>query len=88
LPPIWLAAGTIAVTWVGDTKVVVNGVLSRFTRAPDPKPLPVIVTVAGEVPALNEYGEMDITSGTGLSTVRLTEFEAPPPGAGFVTTTA
>jgi hypothetical protein len=42
-------------------------------------------------PAATADGERLIIDGTrllALFTVKLTEFEAPPPGAGFVTTTA
>jgi hypothetical protein len=37
---------------------------------------------------MTDDGERLATVGTGLLTAKLTEFEAPPPGEGFVTTTA
>jgi hypothetical protein len=47
----------------------------------------LIVNVCAPVPVVAEGGESIVIVGTGLFTVKLTEFDAPPPGAGFVTTT-
>ena len=47
-----------------------------------------MVNVCAAVAAVAEEGERLAIVGTGLSTMKFIEFEAPPPGAGFVTTTA
>jgi hypothetical protein len=50
--------------------------------------VPLIVKVCAAAPAAAEEGERLVIVGTGLLTVKFIEFEAPPPGDGFVTTTA
>jgi hypothetical protein len=50
--------------------------------------VPLMVRVCAAAPAVAELGERLVMVGAGLLTVKFTEFEAPPPGAGFVTTTA
>ena len=47
-----------------------------------------MVRVCAAAPAVAEAGERLVMVGAGLFTVKFTEFEAPPPGAGLVTTTA
>jgi hypothetical protein len=47
-----------------------------------------MVRVFAAYPTNDEVGERLVMLGTGLSTAKFTEFDAPPPGAGFVTTTA
>ena len=47
-----------------------------------------MVNACAAAPAVAEDGERPVIAGTGFLTVKLTEFEAPPPGDGFVTTTA
>ena len=49
--------------------------------------MPVRVKIVAAAPAVAEEGERLVMAGTGLPTVKLTAFEAPPPGAGLVTTT-
>ena len=52
---------------------------------------PVTVKVNGAEPALMLFGESALIVGTGFVTVvtlKFTEFDAPPPGVGFVTITA
>ena len=46
-----------------------------------------MVSVCVADPTMTEAGEKPVTLGTGLLTLKLAEFDAPPPGAGFVTTT-
>ena len=50
--------------------------------------MPLMVSVCAAAPALAEDGERVVMVGTRLFTVKFTEFEVPPPGAGLVTTTA
>jgi hypothetical protein len=53
-------------------------------------PLPVTVRVSGPLPAEAEEGDRLVIVGAGLlaaCTVKLTEAEVPPPGAGFETVT-
>ena len=52
------------------------------------KPVPVIVSVCAAAPAVADDGDKPVIAGTGLLTVKLSELDAPPPGEGFVTTTA
>ena len=83
-----LAAATVAVNWVADTNFVVSAVPLKWISEPDMKSPPVtLIGVSGE-PAASTEGLIAVTCGAGLSTVKLTEFDAPPPGDGFVTTTA
>ena len=51
------------------------------------KLVPLMVKVCAAAPAVAEAGESVVIVGTWLLTVKLTVFEAPPPGAGFVTIT-
>jgi hypothetical protein len=44
-------------------------------------------SVSLAAPALADVGERLVRVGTGLSTVKFTAFEVPPPGAGLLTTT-
>ena len=49
--------------------------------------VPLIVNVCAAAPAAAADGERLEIAGTGLFTVRFIEFDGPPPGVGFVTTT-
>lgn len=51
-------------------------------------PVPVIVIVVSGDPVARTGGESEDMVGCGLSTVKSTLFDDPPPGEGFVTTTA
>jgi hypothetical protein len=73
---------------VDETKLVVRGLPLRFAVAPNTKFVPVTVIETAEMLALSEDGEIEVTAGTLLFTVKLIGFDAPPPGDGFVTTTA
>ena len=54
----------------------------------DRKFVPLMVRVWAAAPTVAEVGERMVMVGAGLFTVKFTEFDAPPPGAGLVTTTA
>ena len=49
--------------------------------------MPLIVRVCAPEPTATEVGEREVIAGTGFPTVKLTAFDVPPPGAGFVTET-
>ena len=51
-------------------------------------PVPLMVTACEVAPTVAEAGERLVIVGTPLLTTKFTEFEAPPPGAGLLTTTA
>jgi len=81
-------AGTDAVNWEEETKLVVVGPpLSRICEV-ETKLLPSTVIVVVGDPTARVAGERFEIAGTGLLTVKFTEFDRPPPGDGFVTTTA
>ena len=89
VPPVAMSlAGTEAVTCVLLTYVVVSPVPFHRTVDPETKFVPVTVRVNAAPPAVAEVGERVVMVGTALFTVKLTEFDAPPPGVGLVTTTA
>lgn len=48
------------------------------------KPVPLMLSVTAEEPALMEDGTIAVTDGTGLFTVKVVE-ALPPPGVGFTT---
>lgn len=78
-----------AVTCVALTKVVTLLLPPKLTTAPLTKPVPLIVSVKAPEFVATEAGTSGgVITGTGLFTAKLTEFDAPPAGAGFVTTTA
>jgi hypothetical protein len=81
-------AGTEAFNWDEETKVIVVDSPFRRICDVDMKLLPSTVIVVGGDPTARVAGETEETVGAGFPTVKLTEFEAPPPGDGFVTTTA
>jgi len=83
-----LLAGTVMLSWVDETNVVGKMVSLKLTADCVPKFEPVrVIAVSGE-PAASTEGEMVVSAGAGLLTVKLTELEAPPPGPGLLTTTA
>ena len=49
--------------------------------------MPLIVKVCAAAPINADVGESVVIVGTGLLTAKLTVFDVPPPGAGFVTIT-
>jgi len=83
----WSLALKDIVSWATLTKVAVCPVPLYVTVELLRKFVPLIVSVWATVPAVAEEGERLVIVGAGLSTVKLTALETPPPGDGFVTTT-
>src|SRR5205823_5334410 len=81
------AAGTVAVTFVLSTNVVVRLAPFHFTTLLCTKLVPFTVRVNCGPPAVALLGESDVVVGTGLLTVKLTALDVPPPGGGFITVT-
>jgi len=81
------AAGTVAVSRVAETKVVVSGLPFQFTVEPETKLVPLTVKVNCEPPAVAQVGLSEVIVGTGLLMVKVCAFDVPPPGAGFTTVT-
>jgi hypothetical protein len=77
------------VIWVLLTMVGVVMSLKLLTLTVEvlTKLLPLIVRVVAPEPAVTELGEREVMAGTGFATEKFTTFDAPPPGAGFVTVT-
>ena len=89
VPAVAMSLAKIAaVNCVPVTKVVTLGLAFHCTVEPEAKFVPVTVSVNAAPPAVAELGERLVMVGRGLFTVKVTEFDAPPPGAGLVTTTA
>ena len=70
------------------TKLAVWATLLYVTVEAETKFVPLMVRVCPAAPAVAEVGDKVPMAGTGLFTVKFTEFDVPPPGAGLVTTTA
>jgi hypothetical protein len=87
--PAFATSGAVieAVTCVELTNVVVRAEPLKLTVEVETKFVPFTVSVNALSPAVFVVGEILVVVGTGLFTVKLTEFEVPPPGEGFVTTT-
>jgi hypothetical protein len=71
---------TVAVIWVGLTKVVGNGVLFHSTVAPKKNPVPFTVSVNAAPPAAAEVGLRLVMTGSGWLIGKLTAFDAAAPG--------
>jgi hypothetical protein len=85
--PTWATVAVpVAVSCVEETKVVLKGVPAKFTWAPVTKFPPSTVRV--KEPTTIVLGEIEMTNGVGLFTVKFTEAEMPPPGFGLLTVTA
>jgi hypothetical protein len=69
------------------TKVVTRGLPLKLTTDVETKFDPFTVSVNPPEPASVLVGKIVVIAGTGLFTVKFTEFEVPPPGAGLVTVT-
>jgi hypothetical protein len=76
-----------AVTWEGETKVVVRFAPFHLTTLVEVKLAPFTVRVKAEPPAVVEVGERVVVEGTGLLMVKVWLPEVPPPGAGLKTVT-
>jgi hypothetical protein len=80
-------AGTDAVSSVAETKVVVAAVPLNEICEVETKLLPIaVISVAGD-PTARLAGDTEVSTGGGFFTVKLSAFDGPPPGEGFVTTT-
>jgi hypothetical protein len=79
------AAGTVAVSCVEETNVVVREVPPQRTVEVETKFVPVTVKVNCGPPAVAQVGLIAVVVGTGLLMVNVTAFDVPPPGAGFTT---
>jgi len=82
-------ASTATVSCVGLTNVVTRAVPPKVAVDALSKPVPFTVKVNACVPLIPFAGESVVMTGTGFDpvTLNVTEFETPPPGTGFVTTT-
>lgn len=80
-------AGIAAVSCAALTKVVVRAVPLKLTVELETNPVPLTVRVNDAPPTAALMGEIEVIAGPGLFTVKLTAFEVPPPGDGFVTVT-
>ena len=84
----WSLVLKVIVNCVELTKVAACELPLYVTIEVERRFVPLIVKVCATAPAVADEGDRLVIAGTGLLTVKLTEFEAPPPGDGFVTTTA
>lgn len=75
-------AGTVAVSEVGDTMVVVNGLPFHWTAEFDVNPAPLTVSTKPPLPAGMEAGDSEDAVGRGLVNVRVAPAEVPLPGGG------
>ena len=88
VPPVLMSdEGTVAVTLVLVTKVVVKVELFQCTTEPETKFDPLTVSVKEAPPAVALVGEIEVVAGNGLLTVNVLGDDVPPPGPGFVTVT-
>ena len=60
------AAGTVAVSCVAETNVVVSAVAFHFTAEVETKFVPFTVKVNCEPPAVAQVGLVEVVAGTGL----------------------
>jgi hypothetical protein len=81
------AAVMDAVSFELPTNVVLRLLPPHSTTAPETKLLPFTVNVKAPLPATTLDGESEVATGTGLSMVKVTVPEVPPPGAGVLTDT-
>ena len=92
LPAVAISAAVIvAVIWPPLTNVVALGLPLKFTTEVEIRLVPLTISVNWAPPAVAEFGTKEVIVGAGLlaaDTLKFTEFDAPPPGVGFVTTTA
>ena len=87
-PVVRSPAGTMAVTCVALTIVVVNATPFHSTTVPATKFVPVSVSVNAAPPAFAVVGESEPKVGNGSLIVNVIAADAPPPGAGFNTVIA
>lgn len=83
-------ARIVAVNCVELTNEVALFAPPKLTSAPLTKPVPFTVKVNPPEPATTPVGDNEVRAGTGFVAavmVKVTEFDWPPPGVGFVTVT-
>ena len=78
------AAGTVAVSSVEETNVVVSAVPFQFTIEVETKFVPFTVTVKSGPPGATQVGLMVVMDGVAVI-VKITAFDVPPQGLGFTT---
>ena len=92
VPAVAISAAVIAaVTCPPLTKVVVRGEPLKFTTDVEIRFVPFTIRENAAPPAVAEFGTNEVIVGTGFAAapiLKLTEFDVPPPGVGFVTVTA
>ena len=79
------AAGTIAVSLIEETNVVVRAKPFQLTVEVETKLVPFTVRANWALPAMVEAGLIDVMVGSGLLIVNVTELDVPPPGGGLTT---
>ena len=85
------AAVIVAVTCPPLTNVVARGEPLKFTTEVEIKFVPFTINENDAPPAVAEFGTSEVIAGAGFDaalTLKLIEFDVPPPGVGFVTLTA
>ena len=87
VPEARTEAGAFAVSSVAETNVVVAAAPLNRIFDVETKLLPVAVINVLGAPTASFPGEIELSTGVGLFTVKFSAFEDPPPGEGFVTTT-
>jgi hypothetical protein len=88
VPPVAMSeAGIAAVSCVALIKVVARVFPLNFTVELLTKFVPFTAKVNAPPPAVALVGERVVMVGKGLFTMKLTAFDVPPPGVGFVTVT-
>jgi len=78
-------AGTVAASWVEETKLVARGAPFQFTVEVETKLVPFTVKMKSALPAAIQVGLIEVVVGTGLLIVNVTEFDVPPAGGGLTT---
>jgi hypothetical protein len=88
LPAVAMSeAGIAAVSCAALTKIVARVFPLKLTVEFVTNPVPFTVRVKATPPAVVLDGERVVMVGKGLFTMKLTAFDVPPPGVGFVTVT-
>jgi hypothetical protein len=78
------AAGTVAVSCVEETNVVVSAVAFQFTIEVATKFVPFTVNVKPGPPGATQVGSMVVMDGVAVI-VKITAFDVPPQGPGVTT---
>ena len=73
-------AGTVAVSWMDETNVVVSAVPFQFTVEVETKFVPFTVRVKSVLPVVTQFGLIEVVVGTGLLMV-ISSVAVPVPPA-------